>query len=96
MRVEYTETAVEELDSTLACIARDNPRAAADLAASISKAVSLIALHPELAPVAYDSQVRILRVAGHQYRLFYTVGPERILIRNIRSTRRQTPGHLDE
>lgn len=51
MRVRFTDTALAEIDELLSYIARDNLRAASDVAAQIQKTVSLVAERPSIARV---------------------------------------------
>ena len=52
MKVRYTDTALAEIDEIISYIARDNPRAAADVAAAIEKTIASAARRPASAPVS--------------------------------------------
>jgi toxin ParE1/3/4 len=96
MKVRYTKTALAEIDEICSCIARDNPKAAAAIAAAIEKTVNRIAERPRSAPIAYEGQVRAKLVERYQYRIFYAVVGVELIIRNIRSTRRRQPWERQE
>ena len=91
MKVRYTDTALAEIDEIISYIARDNPRAAADVAAAIEKTIASAARRPASAPVVYADDVRAKMVGRYQYRVFYAVRGDELLVRNVRSTRRRRP-----
>jgi plasmid stabilization system protein ParE len=70
MRVRYTDTALAEIDEIISYIARDNPRAAAEVAAAIEKTIASSAQRPASAPVVYAGEVRAKMVGRYQYRVF--------------------------
>jgi plasmid stabilization system protein ParE len=91
MRVRYTETALAEIDEIISYIEKDNPRAAADVGAAIEKAIISVAARPASAPVVHGTNVRAKLVGRYQYRVFYEVGGDELIVRNVRSTKRQRP-----
>ena len=91
MKVLYTETALAEIDEICSYIARDNEKAAADIAAAIERAVAAIAKRPKSAPIVYEGKVQAKLVEKYQYRIFYEVEGREVIIRNVRSTKRQRP-----
>jgi plasmid stabilization system protein ParE len=95
MRVRYTDTALAELDELLVYIARDNPVAADKVANAIERSVGWIAKRPLMWPVVHSGDVRSKLVLGYQYRIFYVVGGDGIVIRNVRSTKRRRPWEDD-
>jgi plasmid stabilization system protein ParE len=70
MKVRYTDTALAEIDEIISYIARDNPRAAADVAAAMEKTIASAARRPASAPVVYADDVRAKMVGRYQYRVF--------------------------
>src|SRR5215207_5091285 len=80
-----------EIDEIISYIARHNPRAAADVAAAIEKTIASAARRPASAPVVYADDVRAKMVGRYQYRVFYAVRGDELLVRNVRSTRRRRP-----
>lgn len=95
MRVRYTDTAVAELDELLAYIARENPAAAGNVGNAIERSVGWIVKRPLMWPVVYSENVRSKLVLGYQYRIFYVVEGDEIIIRNVRSTKRRRPWEDD-
>jgi toxin ParE1/3/4 len=91
MIIRYTETALDEIDGILAYIARDNPSGAMHIASAIERAVADIAEHPESAPIIYGRDVRAKLTVRYPYRVFYMLCRDELIIRNVRSTRRQFP-----
>lgn len=91
MRVRYTDTALAEIDEIVSYISRDNPKAAAEVAAAIEKTIASVAARPASAPVVYEGEVRAKMVGRYQYRVFYVVKGDELLVRNVRSTRRRRP-----
>ena len=69
MKVRYTDTALAEIDEIISYIARDNPRAAADVAAAMEKTIASAARRPASAPVVYADDVRAKMVGRYQYRV---------------------------
>jgi plasmid stabilization system protein ParE len=91
VKVRYTTTAFRELSEIVSYIAGDNARAAANFLDDIERTISLIVQRPELAPVVYRGDVRAKLVGRHQYRVFYVVAGDELIVRNIRSTRQLRP-----
>ena len=87
MKVRYTETAISEIEEICSYFARDNERAAADVAAALERTVAAIARRPQMAPIVHDGYVRAKLVERFQYRVFYEVAAGEIIVRNVRSTR---------
>jgi len=91
MRVRYTKTALAEIDEICSYISKDNPVAAANVAAAIERTIAAIAKRPKLAPIVHDGTVHAKLVERFQYRVFYEVVGQELIIRNVRSTRRLRP-----
>jgi plasmid stabilization system protein ParE len=91
MRVRYTGTAITEIDDICAYIEQHNPKAAADVAAAIERTIVRIAKRPKSAPVVHQGKVLAKLVERCQYRVFYEFEGDEVVIRNVRSTRRQRP-----
>lgn len=91
MRIRFTETALDEVDEILSYIAQHDPSAAENVAEAIIEAVARVAARPLSAPVVYTGGVRAKLVGRFQYRIYYEVRGDELVIRNVRSTRRQRP-----
>ena len=91
MRVRYTRKALAEIDGIISYIARDIERAADKVAAAIYEAIQLISRRPEISPFVFQEEIRGKMVGRYPYRIFYSVGGDEIVIRNVRSTRRRLP-----
>jgi len=91
MTIRYTDTALDEIGEILSYIARDNPRAATEVAAAIERAIDAVERQPESAPVVYGRDVRAKRLVRYPYRVFYMARDGELIVRNVRSTRRRLP-----
>jgi addiction module RelE/StbE family toxin len=91
MKIRFTETALDEVDEILSYIAQHNPSAAGKVADAIRQAVARAAARPESSPVVHAADVRAKLVGRFQYRVYYVVRGDELIIRNVRSTRRQRP-----
>jgi plasmid stabilization system protein ParE len=91
MSVRLTETAAAEIEEICAYIAKDNPVAAAAVAAAMERTIAAIEKRPTLAPIVHDGKVRAKLVERFQYRIFYEVEGQVVIVRNVRSTRRLRP-----
>jgi plasmid stabilization system protein ParE len=91
MSVRLTETAAAEIDEICEYIAKDNPVAAAAVAAAIERTIAAIEKRPTLAPIVHDGKVRAKLVERFQYRIFYEVEGQVVIVRNVRSTRSLRP-----
>jgi plasmid stabilization system protein ParE len=91
MKVFYTETALAEIDEICSYVERDNPVAAAEIAAAIQRTIDRLAKRPKSAPIVHGEKVQAKLVERYQYRIFFEVEGETLIIRNVRSTRRQRP-----
>ena len=91
MNIVYTATALDEITEILEYVVKDNTTAAHQLSEAIEKTVALIAYQPGIARVIFRSGVRAFPVHGYKYRIFYTAKAKDVIIRNVRSMRRQFP-----
>ena len=91
MKVRYTATALAEVDEICSYIEKDNPAAAARVAAAIERTIALLAKRPKLAPIVHGGTIRAKLVERFQYRVFYEIADAELIIRNVRSTRRLRP-----
>jgi addiction module RelE/StbE family toxin len=91
MKVYYTETALADIDEICSYIEQDNPKAAVDIAAAIERTIARLAKRPKSAPIVHGEKVRAKLVERYQYRIFFEAEEDRLIIRNVRSTRRQRP-----
>lgn len=91
MKIRFTETALEEVDEILTYIAQHDLGAAARVAEAIRQAITRAAERPEASPVVYDDDVRARLVGRFQYRVYYVVRGNELIVRNVRSTRRRRP-----
>jgi plasmid stabilization system protein ParE len=91
MTVAYTMTALAEIGEILSFIAADNPKAAANVAGEIEDTVLRIKGNPQLAPVVYKKNVRAVVLGRFNYRVFYSISGDGIIIRNVRSSKRKRP-----
>jgi plasmid stabilization system protein ParE len=91
MKVVYTDTALVEMEKICSYIERDNPIAAAEVAAAIRRTVDRLVKRPKSAPIVHGAKVQAKLVERYQYRIFFEVEGDTLTIRNVRSTRRQRP-----
>lgn len=91
MKVRYTATALRELSEIVSYIANENAKSAADLLGDIEHSIAMVADNPEIAPIVFKGEVRAKLIGRHQYRIFYAVSGDVLIIRNIRSTRQLRP-----
>jgi plasmid stabilization system protein ParE len=91
MKIRFTATALDEVEEILSYIAQRNPSAAVTIADAIRQAVAQAAARPKSSPVVFDNDVRAKLVGRFQYRVYYVVLGDELIVRNVRSTRRQRP-----
>ena len=91
MNVRFTETALGEIDEILSYIATHNPSAAQEVAEAVRATIVRALARPLSSPVVYAGEVRAKLVGRFQYRIYYVVRGGELIIRNVRSTRRQRP-----
>src|SRR6266700_3481281 len=95
MKVYYTDTALAEIDEICSYIERDSPKAAADVAAAIERTIARLARRPKSAPIVHGEKVRAKLVERYQYRVFFEADEDGLIVRNVRSTRRQRPWEIE-
>jgi toxin ParE1/3/4 len=91
MKVVYTDTALAEMEEICSYIGQDNSTAAVEVAAAIRRTVDRLAKRPKSAPIVHGAKVRAKLVERFQYRVFFEVEGDALIVRNVRSTRRQRP-----
>jgi plasmid stabilization system protein ParE len=91
MKVRLTATAEAELNRILSYIEADNPEAAKRVGAAIEEALAWIGRWPNISPMIPGQGVRSKLVLKYQYRIYYAVTDDGVVIRNIRSTRQLRP-----
>ena len=90
MTGRIAETAFAEISDILTYIARDNRPAALSVAAQIDHTIELISDFPELAPVKYRSNVRMLPVRRYpQYLIFYEIEDHGVVVVSVRHASRR-------
>jgi plasmid stabilization system protein ParE len=95
MKVSYTDTALADIDEICSYIERDNSKAAADIAAAIERTIARLAKRPKSAPIVHGEKVRAKLVERYQYRVFFEAEEDSLIVRNVRSTRRQRPWEIE-
>jgi toxin ParE1/3/4 len=84
MRIQYTDTALFEVEEILAYIAKDNPLAAEEVAAVIRVSIDRLASFPRLAIETDVTGVRVIPVLPYRYVVFYSVTDDAVIVRNVR------------
>lgn len=92
MKVRFTATAFAELNHIRDYIARDNPSAAKAVVLRIEQVIARIADFPHIAREIDPSGVRVFPAGPFPYLVFYTVGDDGVIVRNVRHGRRKRPG----
>jgi len=88
MRVRYTATAFSELKEIQAYIAKDNFLAAQAVVVRIEQIVERIRAFPEIAAPIDAAGVRVFPVPPFPFLIFYELGENFVVIRNIRHASR--------
>lgn len=85
MRITWSRRAHRELDTVLAFIAQENPRAAEEIVEKIMDAIRMLASFPQIGRPTMDPQFRSLAVAGTRYIVYYRLleEEERIQIDHV-------------
>ena len=91
MTLWITEVAAAEIAEAISYIAAHNSKAANALQEEIEATFSRICEHPKSAPIVYKGEVRAAIAGRFDYRIFYAIDQNRIIIRNVRSMKRQRP-----
>jgi plasmid stabilization system protein ParE len=91
MQVHLSENARAELNDILSYIAEDSPVAAKNVRAAIERGLNWIGRWPLVSPLVPGRGVRSKLVDKYQYRIYYVVTDDEVLVSNIRSTRQLQP-----
>jgi toxin ParE1/3/4 len=91
MNVQYSEVALDEIENILSYIAKDNATAALRVSAAILATVQRIVEFPRMAVETNVPDVRMILVLPYRYILFFSVGNNALLVRNVRHGRQQKP-----
>jgi len=83
MQIRWHEDAIRDLTALRAYIARDNPDAAARIAAKILERVRMLRAHPLLGKAGRIHTTRELVVSGTPYTLVYLPEAERITLLRV-------------
>lgn len=96
MRVRWLRAALAELDAEAEYIARDNPRAAAKIVASIATAVDHLANHPAMGRPGRVTGTRELVVSSTPYIIPYRVRGDSVEVLRVFHAARKWPRNFDE
>ena len=97
MRVlAVTEAALRDFDSIYDFVARNNPRAAADVLRALDKAIQHLTDQPKLGRVYRHGRHRLRLLTHGNYLIFYRERPGAIEIIRVLDGRRDIPDILDE
>jgi toxin ParE1/3/4 len=91
MRVRWSETAFAELGEIRSYIAKDNPAAARAVVLRIEQVTTRLGRFPWMGSATDVPGIRVFPALPFPYLIFYAVGDEEVVIRNIRHARRQRP-----
>jgi plasmid stabilization system protein ParE len=91
MKIRYTATARAEADEVFKHIARDNPVAAAAVAAAIRDAITRLADFPRIGAATNDPNVFIKIARPYRYLIFFTIERDTLIIRRVRHPARRRP-----
>ena len=91
MRIRYTATARAEADEIFNCIERDNPVAAAAVAAAIKDAIARLGIFPRVGAATNDPNVFVKLARPYHYLIFYSLERDTVIIRRVRHPARQRP-----
>ena len=95
-RIELTRAALADFDDIYDYIARDNPRAAAQVLRSLDESIQLLADQPKLGKVFRHRRLRLRLLMHDDYLVFYRERPGIIEIVRVIHGRRNIPDILDE
>ncbi|MGO9935593.1 MAG: type II toxin-antitoxin system RelE/ParE family toxin [Steroidobacteraceae bacterium] len=95
-RIEPSHAALADFDEIYDYIARDNPRAAAQVLRSLDESIQLLADQPKLGKVFRHRRFRLRLLTHGDYLVFYRERPGIIEIVRIIHGRRNIPDILDE
>lgn len=95
-RIEPSRTALADFDAIYDYIARDNPRAAAQVLRSLDRSIQQLADQPKLGKVFRHRRHRLRLLIHGDYLVFYRERPGVIEIVRVIHGRRNIPDILDE
>ena len=82
--MQYTETALAEIEDILSYIAKDNPLAAHEVSLVLRTAIDRLAHFPRMAIETDVSGVRVAPLLPYRYLIFFTVTRDCLVVRNVR------------
>lgn len=91
MRLIWTARAVQDLAELRAFISRDNPSAAATIAARISHAVGRLVEHPSLGRVGREPGTRELVISRTRYIVAYRIERDSVVLLGVVHGARRWP-----
>jgi plasmid stabilization system protein ParE len=89
MKVQYTATALDEIEDILTHIARDNSSAALKVSLTILATIDRVAEFPHTAVESNVPNVRVAPVLPYRYLVFFTITRDLLIVRNVRHSARQ-------
>lgn len=89
MKVQYTATALEEIEDILTYIAQDNSSAALRVSLTILATIDRVAEFPHTAIEANALGVRVAPVLPYRYLIFFSIANDVLIVRNVRHSARQ-------
>jgi toxin ParE1/3/4 len=84
MRVQYTATALAEIEDILSYIAKDNPLAAHEVIVVLRTAIDRLAHFPRMAIETDVPGVGVAPLLPYRYLIFFTVAGDCLVVRNVR------------
>jgi toxin ParE1/3/4 len=95
-RIELSRAALADFDAIYDFIARENPRAAADVLRALDQSIQLLTSQPRLGRVYRHRRLRLRLLTHGDYLVFYREHPRAIEIVRLIHGRRNIPDILDE
>jgi toxin ParE1/3/4 len=95
-RIEPSRAALADFDALYDYIARDNPRAAAQVLRTLDRSIQLLAVQPKLGRVFRHRRHRLRLLTHGEYLVFYRERPGVIEIVRVIHGRRNIPDILDD
>lgn len=89
MRIEYTRTALREIDDIFSYIAAENPVAARRVIAMIERVVGRLAAFPQSGVATDMAGVRMTPALPFPYLIFYSIDGDILIVRNVRHAARR-------
>jgi plasmid stabilization system protein ParE len=92
MKIRLMRAAIRDLRETRTYIAQDDPKAAAQVAMRLERAITLIAERPDIGRPATDQPVREWSVPGLPFVIPYRISDDTIeIVRVFHTSRRRPP-----